>query len=85
MKLINQVKESLALWLYCVAEWLNPHIEIDITEKFDLPKVKKGRVVKVTAPPEYSPETKRKGGRMVKRMPRQLQKIKAGQETKEVE
>ena len=42
---------------------------------------KKGRVVKVTAPPVYDPETKRKGGRMVKRMPRQLQKIKQGQET----
>lgn len=45
------------------------------------PSPEKGRVVKVTAPPVYDPEVKRKGGRMVKRMPRQLQKIKQGQET----
>lgn len=51
--------------------------ELNIGQRID----NKGRVIKVTAPPVYDPEIKRKGGRMVKRMPRQLQKIKQGQET----
>lgn len=43
----------------------------------DIPK---GRVVKITAPPEYDPDQKRTGGRMVRRMPKQLQKMKEAQE-----
>lgn len=44
----------------------------------ELPK--RGRVVKVAAPPEYTPSAKHSGGRVIKAMPRQLKKIKEAQE-----
>lgn len=40
----------------------------------------KGHVVKSKGAPEYNPNTKRTGGRVVKQMPKQLRKIKEGQE-----
>jgi hypothetical protein len=41
----------------------------------------KGHVVKVTSPPEYTPGHRpRKGGAVVKTMPKQLRSIKEGQE-----
>lgn len=43
----------------------------------------RGRVTKVTSPPEYDPTKKVKGGRVTKTMPRQLKKIKEGQESNE--
>jgi hypothetical protein len=39
-----------------------------------------GRVVKANARPEYDPTPRKKGGRVTKAMPRQLRKIKEGQE-----
>jgi hypothetical protein len=45
-----------------------------------LPLQPKGHVVKSTRPAEYNPTASRKGGRVVKAMPRSLQKIKAAQE-----
>lgn len=82
----HRIKVAIALWLYCVADWINPELNFSISEKFELPEQEpekiepKGRVVKHTAPASYDPDRKRKGGGMVKRMPRQLQKIKEGQE-----
>jgi hypothetical protein len=40
----------------------------------------KGHVVKSKGAPVYTPDTKRKGGRVVKNMPKQLRKIKEAQE-----
>jgi hypothetical protein len=40
----------------------------------------RGRVVTVKSAPEYTPDTTRKSGRMVRIMPRQLKKLKDGQE-----
>lgn len=43
-----------------------------------------GQVVRVVGSPEYTPNFQRKpGGRVTKAMPRQLQKIKEGQEAKD--
>jgi hypothetical protein len=44
-----------------------------------------GQVIKSTRPAEYSATTMRHGGRVVRAMPRQLQKIKAAQEKVEDE
>lgn len=45
------------------------------------PKPKpKGRVIKQTRHSEFNPDSRQHGGRVVKVMPRQLQKIKAAQE-----
>lgn len=43
----------------------------------------KGHVVKSKGVPVYNPDTTRKGGRVVKSMPKQLRKIKEGQENVE--
>jgi hypothetical protein len=40
----------------------------------------RGRVIKETKRPEYDPRRPRGGGRIVKTMPRQLQKLKQAQE-----
>jgi hypothetical protein len=40
----------------------------------------KGRIIKRTRRPEFDPRTGRRGGRIIKVMPRQLQKIKEAQE-----
>lgn len=46
-----------------------------------LQRMGKGHVVKVTSPPEYTPGHRpRKGGAVVKTMPKQLRSIKEGQE-----
>lgn len=45
-----------------------------------MPVPHKGRVVKSVAAPEYDPDHKVTGGKVTRIMPRQLQKIKAGQE-----
>lgn len=46
-----------------------------------LPPAKpKGRVIKQTRHAEFNPDPSRRGGRIVKVMPRQLQKIKEAQE-----
>lgn len=46
------------------------------------PERSEGRVTKVTAPPEYNLKPRpNKGGRVTKAMPRQLRKIKEGQES----
>lgn len=44
------------------------------------PPKPKGRVIKQTRHSEFNPDPIRRGGRVVKAMPRQLQKIKAAQE-----
>lgn len=44
------------------------------------PKQPRGHVIKRAKRPEYSPSSSRKGGRIVKAMPRQLQRIKEEQE-----
>jgi len=45
---------------------------------------KEGRVTKITAPPEFDPDApKKKGGHVVRRMPKQLKKIKEGQEARD--
>lgn len=44
------------------------------------PPKSKGRVIKQTRHSEFNPNPVRHGGRIVKVMPRQLQKIKAAQE-----
>lgn len=83
MRLKSKVKELLASFLYSLAERLNPcakrinakdNVEFTISEK-------KGRVVKITAPAEYDPEKPiKKGGKIVRIMPKQLKKIKEAQE-----
>lgn len=45
-----------------------------------LPPRPKGRVIKQTRHAEFNPDPQRTGGRIVKVMPRQLQKIKQAQE-----
>lgn len=45
-----------------------------------LPKQPKGRVIKRTRHAEFNPNPNRRGGRIVKAMPRELQKIKQAQE-----
>lgn len=44
------------------------------------PPKPRGRVIKQTRHSEFNPNSQRQGGRIVKVMPRQLQKIKAAQE-----
>lgn len=43
----------------------------------------KGRVVKAATPPDYDPDQPATGGRIVRVMPKQLKKIKEGQESNE--
>lgn len=74
-------------WEFWKPKYRYPELEGDYELKVNagesLPVVNepKGRVVKVTAPPEFDPEKPRTGGRVVKRMPRQLQQMKEAQET----
>lgn len=41
---------------------------------------KRGRIVKVTARPDYEPDKSTHGGRIIRTMPRSLKKIKEAQE-----
>lgn len=43
---------------------------------------KGGRVTKVKSAPEYDPDNRVKGGKIVRTMPRQLRKLKEAQEAK---
>lgn len=83
-----KIRAFIAIWLRLLADkinsdWGRPGFnQIYYKGKRLDPDVDRsgGRVVSVTAPPEYTPDTARKGGRMVRIMPRQLKKIKDGQE-----
>lgn len=55
-------------------------IEPPVAEVVIEPPQPKGQIVKSTRPAEYNPDIIRRGGRIVKVMPRQLQKIKQAQE-----
>lgn len=50
------------------------------TEPLPVKKKSKGRVIKQTRHSEFNPDPTRRGGRIVKVMPRELQKIKQAQE-----
>lgn len=81
MKLLNKLKQSIQKWLEIDPTLGKPGFEAVYYKGELMTEQPKGRVVKATARPEYTPDTKRHGGRVVKQMPRQLRKIKEGQES----
>lgn len=76
----NRIANLLFHWLFSVSFNRRSQVVEAAIDSFTQPK-SKGRVVKVTAPPEFDPEKLRTGGRVVKRMPRQLKQMKEAQET----
>lgn len=76
----NRIVNLLFHWVFSVSFNRRSQVVEEAIDSLIQPK-SKGRVVKVTAPPEFDPEKPRTGGRVVKRMPQQLQRIKEGQET----
>lgn len=83
-ELVNllRVKNRNHWWEVWRPKYRYPELDSNIDFKVDLDKSmpKVGRVIKATARPEYDPTNRPKGGRVTKAMPRQLRKIKEGQE-----
>ena len=71
-KLLNSLRIKLAKWI--------------MPEGVGLPKShhskpkRAGRIVSIKAPAEYDPTPNKKGGRIIRIMPKQLKKIKDAQE-----
>jgi hypothetical protein len=59
---------------------LESKIDFIVDPKASIPAPLHGRVVKATARPEYTPDAKRTGGRVVRAMPQEIKRIKEGQE-----
>lgn len=69
-------------WLFKQSDVKLPEDAINDLLKTDEKPVNtpKGHVVKSKGAPDYQPNAKRQGGRVVRQMPKQLRKIKEGQE-----
>lgn len=82
MNLLNQVLIKFSRKKPVRKPLLNPQQAKELKAAMIERKVPqpKGRVIKQTRAPEFNPDVKRGGGRIVKAMPRQLQKIKQAQE-----
>jgi hypothetical protein len=86
MSLRTKARVVVADWLLNLSCAVYPFEDLSLdlgggtVPEQELPRQSGGRVVKVTAHAEYEPDKPRRGGRMVKVMPRQLQKVKEGQE-----
>lgn len=67
------LNEDAAIEIQAAIDKLNAPVPV-------VPKQPRGRVIKNTRQTEFNPSTSRRGGRVVRVMPRQLQKIKEAQE-----
>jgi hypothetical protein len=80
---LEQVKNRKHWWQLWKPRWRYPQLEstikLNIESGTSMPK-REGRVIKAKHSPEYEPNIKTKGGRVVRQVPRQLKKIREGQE-----